>query len=79
MANLGPVLKQLLDERKRTRRELDRLDVAIAAIGKLTGNGARPARAAKPKPRRKLSAAARKRISQAQKERWARIRKQKAA
>ncbi|HEV2386224.1 MAG TPA: hypothetical protein VGS20_03115 [Candidatus Acidoferrales bacterium] len=79
MANLGPMLHQLKEERKRTKRELDRLDGAIAAIGKLAGNHSRPARGGRPRVRRRLSAAARKRIADAQRARWAKIRKQRAA
>ena len=71
MANLGQILKQLQRERSRTQKELNRLDNAIAAIKKLVGNNPGPARARKPRARRKLSAAARRKISRAQKARWA--------
>jgi hypothetical protein len=79
MANLGRILKQLRRERSRTQKELSRLGDAIAAIEKLVGNNPGPARARKPRARRKLSAAARKRIGRAQKARWAKLRKEKSA
>jgi hypothetical protein len=79
MANLAQMLKQLRDERNRTAKELDRLDQAIAAFGKLVKTPAAPVQAKKTRGRRKLSAAARKRISDAQKARWAKMRKQKAS
>ncbi len=77
MANLGQILKQLRRERSRTRKELSRLDDAIAAIEKLVGNNPEPARARKLRARRKLSAATRKSIGRAQKARWAKLRKEK--
>lgn len=79
MANLAQVLKQLRDERDRTAKDLDRLNKAIAAMGTLVGAPSAKAKVAKPKGRRRLSAAARKRISDAQKARWAKMRKQKEA
>jgi hypothetical protein len=78
MVDLSRTLAQLRQERSRTQKELDRLDGAISALGKLGARSA-PARSSKPRARRKLSAAARKKISQAQKARWAKVRKQKAA
>jgi uncharacterized protein YjiS (DUF1127 family) len=78
MANLVRILKQLRGERSRTRKELSRLDDAIAAFKKLVGNNPGPAGARKPRARRKLSAAARRKISRAQKTRWAKLRKEKA-
>ena len=78
MANLRQVLNQLRGERSRTKKELNRLDDAIAAFEKLVGNNARPA-ARKPRARRKLSTAARSKIAKAQKARWAKLRHGKAA
>jgi hypothetical protein len=78
MANLGQMLKQLRGERSRTEKELSRLEDAIAAFKKLVGNNSGPARARKPRARRRLSAAARRKISQAQKARWAKLRKEKS-
>ena len=79
MFNFGRTLAQLREERSRAQKELGRLNEAISALKKLTGDHSAPARASKPRARRKLSAAARKKISQAQKARWAKVRKQKAA
>ena len=78
MANLGQILRQLRGERSRTRKELSRMDDAIAAFEKLVGNNPGPARLRKPRTRRKFSAAARRKMSQAQKARWAKLRKEKA-
>ena len=78
MLNLGQVLKGLRAPRNRAQKEVDRLDKAISALGKLNGKvGGRTPRSGTGK-RRKLSNAARKRISQAQKARWAKLRLQKA-
>jgi hypothetical protein len=67
MADLRHVLKQLKAEKKRAQKELDRLEEAISAFGRLFGKRA-------VKARRKLSAAARKKIAAAQRARWARFR-----
>jgi len=66
MANLHHVFTQLKKERKRAQKELERLEEAISAFGKLVGK-----RAAK--AQRKLSVAARKRIAAAQRARWAKL------
>ena len=66
MGSLTDVVQQLRKERERAEREVHRIDAALAALGSLSVNGAKP---------RKLSASARRRISLAQKARWA---KQKA-
>jgi len=66
MTNLRHVLKQLKKEKKRAQAEVERLEDALAAFGKLVGK-----RAAKAK--RTLSAAARKRIAAAQRARWAKL------
>ncbi len=80
MANLLRILNQLHRERTRAKKGLNRLDKAIAAVGKLVrGHPGRATRPRKSKPRRKLSAAARKRIGRAQKARWAKLRKEKSA
>jgi hypothetical protein len=72
MANLARVLNELQRQRLGKQAELNRLDQAITALGKLagqhTGSSARG-------PRR-LSAAARRRIITAQKARWAKWRAQ---
>jgi hypothetical protein len=67
MADLKHVFKQLQAEKKRAQKELNRLEEAISAFGKLVGKRAG-------KARRKLSAAARRRIAAAQRARWARLR-----
>lgn len=79
MANLGQILKQLRGQRNRTQQELDRLDQAIAAFGKLVGTNPGRGGRGRPRARRRLSAAARRRIGRAQKARWARVRQEKAA
>ena len=78
MLNLVQVLKGLRAQRSRAQKEVDRLDKAIAALGKLNGNAGRQTRRNGTGKRRRLSSAARKRISQAQKARWAKLRMQKA-
>ena|ERR1700686_1277267 len=67
MASMTNVVQQLRKERERAQKEVHRIDAALAALGNLSFNGARP--------KRTLSASARRRISLAQKARWA---KQKA-
>jgi hypothetical protein len=60
MGNLSVVVQQLRNERERAQKEVHRIDAALAALGNLGVNGARP---------RTLSASARRRISAAQKAR----------
>jgi hypothetical protein len=86
MANLAQMLKDLRNERTRVAREMNRLDKAISALGKLAGRSAAPAAARrgapaalKPRKRRKVTAATRRKIAEAQKARWAKVRKEKAA
>src|SRR2546430_11990661 len=79
MVNLTQVIKGLRAERGRAQKEVDRLEKAIAALGKLEGHSGRQAQRNEARKKRKLSAAARKRISQAQKARWAKLRQQKTA
>ena len=66
MRNLSAVVQELKKERERAHTEVQRIDVALAALGSLSSSGS---------SRHTMSAAARKRISLAQKARWA---KQKA-
>jgi hypothetical protein len=66
MADLRHVLKQLKTEKKRAQKELERLEEAISAFGRLFRKRA-------VKARRKLSVAARKRIAAAQRARWAKL------
>ncbi len=78
MADLGRMLKELRGEQRRTQRELEHLDAAVAAFEKLVG--ANPGRGVRRGPRRrKLSAAARGKIARAQKARWAKLRQKKKA
>ena len=66
--NLTGIVRQLKNERDRAQTELERLDVALAALGSVDGtNRVRVGG----QTRRHLSAAARRRISLAQKKRWA--------
>lgn len=78
MVNLVQVLKGLRAERSRAQKEIDRLDKAIAALGRLDGNGGRQAPKNGLGKKRRISIAGRRRISQAQKARWAKLRLQKA-
>jgi hypothetical protein len=61
MANLSSVVHLLRNERERTRKELNRLEAALAALESPNSNGQRHA----------ISAAGRRAISLAQKARWA--------
>jgi hypothetical protein len=68
MANLSKAIKDLRTERERLAGKLEKLDKAIAVLGKLdTARGVGGAVTG----RRRLSAAARNRIARAQKLRWA--------
>ena len=75
MVNLQKVFKQLERERKRAQKELEHLDDAISAFGKLVGKAGRGAAAQTEKTvrrvRHRMSAEARKRIAAAQRARWA--------
>jgi hypothetical protein len=80
MIDLQTMYKQLKRERKRAQKELEHLDDAISAFGKVVGKAGRRAAAQTEKTvrrvRRKLSAAARKRIAAAQRLRWAKVKQQ---
>jgi hypothetical protein len=67
MANLkglAPIVSELRVERTNLVNQLERVDAALAALGKSNGGGSYT------KSRRTLSASARKRMSLAQKARW---------
>ena len=64
MRHMSGVVQQLKKERELARRQVQRIDKALAVLGSVSSNGAS-----------RMSAAARRRISLAQKARWA---KQKA-
>lgn len=66
MTNLTNLVKQLQEERNRAAKEVQRLDVALAAL-----NGSSNVRTSS---RGRLSAAARARIAAAQRARWAKVR-----
>jgi hypothetical protein len=80
------MLMNLRQQRRRLQDEIEQLDDAISAIGKLVGrNGVgrpRGRRGPKPGPRpgvtRHISAAGRRRIAAAQRARWAKIKQQRA-
>lgn len=80
MANISGVVVQLRRERARVSHELDRIDNAIAALGRVgRSNDRRSASASlRRKPRRRLSAAARARIAAAQRARWAKVKAKQA-
>jgi hypothetical protein len=79
MANLPQMMNELKSQRSHVAKELERLDRAIGAIGKLLTSNSVAAQGKRPRARRRLSAAGRKRIAEAQRARWAKLRKQKAA
>ena len=75
MANLSAMLMNLRQQRTRLQNEIEQLDDAISAIGRLVGRngvgrGRRPIQA---RAKRHLSAAGRRRIAAAQRARWAKI------
>src|SRR6266566_2556737 len=69
MKVLAAVLDSLREERERTAQQLEKLDVAIAALGGVVGNGVRG-----PRKKRTMSASARRRIAAAQRVRWPKVR-----
>lgn len=69
MVNMAGVIASLRKERERAAQQVQRLDAAIAALGK---------RAGKIQRKRTLSAAARRRIAAAQRARWAKWKTAKA-
>jgi hypothetical protein len=73
MTELGAVLEQLKQERKRAEGELRQLEEVIAALSKMTGHSRRSSRFGK-RAKHRLSAAARERIAAAQRARWAKVR-----
>lgn len=77
MINLQKMFKQLERERKRAEKELEHLEDAIFAFGKLVGKVGRTAAAETEKTvrkvRRRMSADARERIAAAQRLRWAEV------
>jgi hypothetical protein len=85
MANLSGVVEQLKAARAEAVKEVERLDVAIAALGNVGGSGhrgrtARGVSTAEPaRIRRTMSASARRKIAAAQRARWAKVRQQARA
>ena len=76
MANFAGVLNELQQERDHAVQQVDRLDEAIAALGKLVGsNHTKLAQMKSPRKRRTMSAAARRKIASAQRARWAKARR----
>jgi hypothetical protein len=61
MGNLSAVVQQLRTERERVKKEVQRIDAALSALGSLRSNGSHYT----------MSASAPKKISLAQKARWA--------
>ena len=62
MKHMSVVVQQLKREREHVRKQLQRIDDTLAALGSVSSNGAS----------RTISAAGRRRISLAQKTRWGR-------
>lgn len=77
MTNFSRALAELRQERSRAQKKLGQLDAAISALQGLAGSHPAATREARPRARRRLSAAARKKISIAQKARWAELRNRK--
>ena len=73
MTELGAVLEQLKQERKRAEGELRQLEEVNAALSKMTGHSRRSSRFGK-RAKHRLSVAARERIAAAQRARWAKVR-----
>jgi len=71
MSGINQVVQQLQIQRKRAEHELEKLDLALKALGSLDGAGAMSNLGFRRKPR--FSAAARARIAAAQRARWAKI------
>jgi len=71
MANIAQMVKNLRWEQTRAKREVERLNDAIAALGKLARNTLGTYAKRFGRKKRRLPAAARRRISLAQKARWA--------
>jgi hypothetical protein len=71
MSGINQVVKQLHAQRRRAEHELEKLDLALKALGSLGGGGALSKLTFRRKPR--FSAAARARIAAAQRARWAKI------
>ena len=86
MTNLSGVVEQLRAARAEAAKEVERLDVAIAALGNVGGSSRRGrarltgASTAEPaRLRRTMSASARRKIAAAQRARWAKVRQQARA
>ena len=81
MTELGAILEQLKQERRRLVVELRQLDQAIKALTKVVVTVRKQGGGANRRAIRHISAAARKRIAAAQRARWAKFRaaKHKAA
>ena len=78
MVNLAQVIKGLRAARSRARKEVNRLEKAMAALGKLDGKPGRHARRSRMGKRRELTATARKKIAAAQRAWWAKVRQEKS-
>ena len=70
---IAEIMKSLRTERGHTRKELKKLDKAIAVLRGLSPNSV-PTRSGR---RRKMSAAARRKIGAAQRKRWAKFHNQR--
>ena len=77
MTNLTGVVRQLQKERQRVHGEIERLNVALTALGSLGGLHGKSKRSRAPKTRNPMSAAGRKKIAAAQRVRWAKWKKNK--
>ena len=78
LVNLNQAIQDLRAERSQAQKEVDRLEKAIGALGKLGGNPGLKVLRNETGKRRRRSAAVRKRMSKAQKARWTKLRQQGA-
>ena len=77
MPNLGGIVRELRTQRDRAQQEVERLNAALTALGKLGNGNGRSNRVLAVRKRRPMSAAARKKIAAAQRVRWAKWKKKK--
>jgi hypothetical protein len=75
MAKIAEIVSSLRKERRRTAKQLEGLNQAIAALTRLDTQGSRNGATTRADGKRGLSAAARKRISAAKKAWWAKRKK----
>jgi hypothetical protein len=73
MTNLTGVVRALRKERQRVTKQIEQIDAALAALGRLNSGGRAGKRG------HTMSPAARRKIAAAQRARWAEVKAKKAA